>query len=212
MLSPLTSAHCVKIVTMHQNVGLQAFMEEVAGRSHASGKSSRLQHLSIMFSPPLGQHPKIRTSSFAVSRTRLAALPWDPRLTIGHGRRELHLRKSVLDSHLQWRSGKGPHLETRLPDTQHWVATRTVSSGGVAEKIFSTPFMAHLRTHQTRTVTWGFGASFVGVDPLEANWVASCSRPCFRFSGVLVHLHVPQILRFLLATIFDLVLDSLVRP
>ena len=25
--------------------------------------------------------------------------------------------------------------------------------------------MAHLRTHQTRTVTWGFGATFVGIDP-----------------------------------------------
>ena len=63
--------------------------------------------------------------------------------------------------------------------------------------------MAHLRTYQTRTVTWGFGASIVGVDPLEANWVASCSRPCLRFGGVLVHLHVPQILYFILTVSFD---------
>ena len=61
-----------------------------------------------------------------------------------------------------------------------------------------------LRTQQTRTVTWGFGATCVGIDPLEANWFASCSRPCFRFSGVLVHLHVPQVLHFLLTGIFDL--------
>ena len=33
--------------------------------------------------------------------------------------------------------------------------------------------MAHLRTHQTRAVTWDFGATSVGIDPLEAHWVAS---------------------------------------
>ena len=51
--------------------------------------------------PNVAQHPKNHTSSFAISRTRLAALPWDLRLAIGRRRRELHLRKSVLDSHLQ---------------------------------------------------------------------------------------------------------------
>ena len=54
--------------------------------------------------------------------------------------------------------------------------------------------MAHLRTYQTRTVAWGFGASFVGIDPLEANWVVQWSPrtpPC------------PQIRYFLLTGIFD---------
>ena len=46
----------------------------------------------------VGQHPKNRTSSFAISRTRLAALPWGPRLAIGRRCRELHLRRSGLDS------------------------------------------------------------------------------------------------------------------
>ena len=45
---------------------------------------------------------------------------------------------------------------------------------------------------------WSFGASFVGIDPLEANWVASCSRPALSFGGVLVHLHVPHTLCVLL--------------
>ena len=105
MLPPLTSAHHEKIVTVHQNVGLQAFVEEVARRSHASGKSSRLQNLSIMFSPTL--------SSIQGSVHRLSQFPahaWllclDPRLAIGRRRRELHLRRSGLDSRLQWRSGK----------------------------------------------------------------------------------------------------------
>ena len=42
----LTSVHFEKIVSVPQNVGLQTFVEEVAQRSHASGKSSRLQNLS----------------------------------------------------------------------------------------------------------------------------------------------------------------------
>ena len=118
MLSPLTSAHHEKIVTVHQNVGLQT-----CGRS-----GSEKPRLGKILPPPkpergvlpnVGRHPKNSTSSFAISRTRLAAVPWDLRLAIGRRRRELHLRRSELDSHLQWRSGKGPQLETRLPDTQH---------------------------------------------------------------------------------------------
>ena len=67
MLSPLTSALYEKIVTVHQNVGLQAFVEEVARRSHALGKSSLLQNLSIVFSPTLGsiQRTVHRLSQFS---------------------------------------------------------------------------------------------------------------------------------------------------
>ena len=43
------------------------------------------------------------------------------------------------------------------------------------------PFVAHFRTHQTRAVTCGFGAAFVGINPLEVNWAASSSRPCLCF-------------------------------
>ena len=119
MLSLLTSSHYEKIVTVHQNVSLQAFMEEVARRSHATGKSSRLQYLSTVLSPTVGS---IQRSAHRLSQ--LPAHAWllcvgDLRLAIGRGRRGPHQRRSVLDSHLQWRSGKGPQLETRLPDTQY---------------------------------------------------------------------------------------------
>ena len=69
----------------------------------------------------VGLRPKIRTSSFAVSHTRLAALPWGPCLAIGRRRRGPRQRRSGLDSYLRWRSGKGPLLAKRLPDTQHRV-------------------------------------------------------------------------------------------
>ena len=133
MLSRLTSAHYEKIVTMDQNVGLQAFMEKPRLGKTLPPANPRHNVLSNA-----GQHPKIRTSSFAISHTRLAALPWGPRLAIGRRRRELHRRRSGLDSHLRWRSGKGPQLAKRLPDTQP-SRIRRVSSGGVAEKIGSTP-------------------------------------------------------------------------
>ena len=120
----------------------------------------------------VGQRPKIRTSSFAVSHTHLAALPWGLRLAIGRGRRGPHRRKSGLDSHLRWRLGKGPSLEKRLPDTQHRVGFARCCR----EDRFD-PFMAHHRTHQTRMVLWVFGISFVRTDPLEANWVASVPVP-----------------------------------
>ena len=98
----LSRRHTKKNITLHQNVCLQAFLEEVARRSHASGKSSRLQNLSIVFSPTLGQHPKNRTSSFAISHTCLAALPWGLRLAIGRRRRELRLSRSGHDSRQRW--------------------------------------------------------------------------------------------------------------
>ena len=42
------------------------------------------------------------------------------------------------------------------------------------------------------------------ISALEANGLAPCSRPCLCFGGVLVHLHVPQILYFFLTSSFDL--------
>ena len=79
----------------------------LCGRSgtekHAAEKSSRLQHLSIV----VGLRPKNRALSFAISRTRQAALLWGLRLAVEHKRREPHQRKSVLDSHLRWKSRKG---------------------------------------------------------------------------------------------------------
>ena len=68
-----------------------------------------------------GLRPEIRTSSFAVSHTRLAALPWGSRLAIGRGRRGPHQRRSGLDSRQRWRSRRGPQREKRLPDTRHGV-------------------------------------------------------------------------------------------
>ena len=91
--------------------------------------------------------------------------------------------------------------------TSSWHETlsriRKVSSGGVAEKIGSTPLWrtsVHTRRERYRG---GFCDTFVRIDPLEAKWVTSCSCPCVRFSGVLVHLHVPQVLHFLLTGSFD---------
>ena len=95
-------------------------------------------------------HPKIRTSSFAVSHTRLAALPWGPRLSIGRRRRGLHQRRSGLDSRQRWRSRKRPQREKRLPLHATPSRTRRVSNRGVAEG--------------------GFGATFVGVDSFEATF------------------------------------------
>ena len=53
LLSPLTSAHHKKVVTMHQDVDLQDFLEEVTRRRRASGKAFLLQDMCIMFSPQL---------------------------------------------------------------------------------------------------------------------------------------------------------------
>ena len=50
----------------------------------------------------VGQRQKIRTASFAISRKRLAALPWGLRLAIRRRRRGLHQRKNELDSRLRW--------------------------------------------------------------------------------------------------------------
>ena len=79
-------------------------------------QSPKLEHDAL---PTVGLHPEIRTLSFVVSRTRLAALPWGPRLAIERGRHALRLRGSELDSRQRWRSGKGLQLKKRLPDTQH---------------------------------------------------------------------------------------------
>ena len=98
-------------------------------------RSPRLERNALF---TVGLHPEIRTLSFAVSHTRLAALPWSPRLPVGRGRRGPHQRRSGLDPRLQRRPRKGPRLEKRLPDTQHRVGL-VVSSEGVAEKIGSIP-------------------------------------------------------------------------
>ena len=78
MLSTFTSAYYKRIVTMHQDVVLLIIMEETAQRSHASGKSSCLQDLVIMFE----QHRKNRTLSCAVFHIRLVLLTSDPRQAI----------------------------------------------------------------------------------------------------------------------------------
>ena len=211
MLSPLTSGHYEKIVTMHQNVCLQAFMEEVARRSHASGKSSRLQNLSMVFSPTLGQHPKNRTSSFANSHTRQAALPgvlvWQSDVDVANCVC-VEVGSTLVSGGNQQRVLNSKHVfQTRNTEKDSQSFQRRCRR----EDRFD-PFVAYLRTHQTRTVSCCFGATCVGTEPLEDNWVASCSCPCFRFSGVLVHLHVPQILHFLLTNTFDLIWVQMVRP
>ena len=80
---------------MHQNVCLHAFMEEMARRSRASGKSSRLQkHEHLLCLGVLVWQLDVDVAncvSVEVGSTRVSG-----------GNQE-----------------KGPQLETRLPDTQH---------------------------------------------------------------------------------------------
>ena len=67
ILSPPTSAHDEKFVTVHQNVSLQAFMEEGSTEKPRLGKilpPPKPEHCVL---PNVGQHPKNRTSSFAIS-------------------------------------------------------------------------------------------------------------------------------------------------
>ena len=125
----------------------------------------------------VGLHPKIRTLSFSVSHTHLAALFWGPRLAIERRHHAPYQRRSARNTE------KHSQGFQRRCCREDWFDS----------------FISHHRTHQARTVTWRFSGSFVGIVPLEANWVASSSRPCLRFGGVLVHLHVPQILYFLLS-------------
>ena len=65
--------------------------------------------------------------------------------------------------------------------------------------------VADFRTHQTWAVTRSVSATSVDIDPIEANWVASRSRPCFRFGCTLVHLPIPRRVRLLLTGNLDLV-------
>ena len=84
ILSPLTSAHYEQ--NRHhapECMFATLFMEKVARKSHASGQFSRLPKPEHGVLPNVGQHPKTRTSCSAIFRTRLAALPWGPRLAIG---------------------------------------------------------------------------------------------------------------------------------
>ena len=108
-------------------------------RCHASGEILQSPKLERHALPFVGLRPKIRTSSFAVSHTHLAAslgvLVWQSDVDVA----DRISVESGLDSHLRWRSRKGPELEK----TSSWHATlsriRKVSSVGVAEKIGSTP-------------------------------------------------------------------------
>ena len=148
-------------------------MEEVARRSHASGKSSR-----IVFSP----------TSVSIQRTvhRLSQLPTHARL-LSLGVRVWQSDADVANcvcvevgsTHVS-----GGNQE-RVLNSKHLFLTRNTEWDSQSfqrrccrEDWFDS-FMAHLRTHQTRTVTRSFGATLVGIDPFEANWFASCSRPCF---------------------------------
>ena len=81
-----------KNIAVHQNAALLVFVEKMTRGRHASGKSSSVPNLSVMLFPTVGQHPEIRTLSFAISHTRLAALPWGPRPAVERRRRELHQR------------------------------------------------------------------------------------------------------------------------
>ena len=63
-----------------------------------------------------------------------------------HTHRELRPRRSGLGSHLQLRSKGDLPRRCRWED---WLDT----------------LVAHLRTHQTRAVTWDFSATFVGINP-----------------------------------------------
>ena len=164
MLS-LLSTHNEEITTVHQNVRLQVFAEEMTRRSHASGKPSRLQNLGIMFSPSLG--------SIQRSVHRLSQFPHTHLAALGSSQSAVDVANCVCVEVGSTHVSSG-NLEKIL--------NLRGSDGGVAEKIGSTPVW-RTSSHQTRTVTWGFGASCVGIDPLEANWFASCLRPCFRFSG-----------------------------
>ena len=146
--------------------------------------------------------PKIRAVSFAVSHAHwlfcLGVLVWQSDVDITH-----RISAEVGSTHVC-----NEDQESVL-DSKKVFLTRNIEQDSqifqrrcCREHRFD-PFMTHLRAHQTRTVTWSFSASFVGIDPLEANWIASCFCSCLRFFGVLVHLHVPQILKFLRTGSFD---------
>ena len=147
--------------------------------------------MSVMLFSPLGcRDPYIVFRNFPHTHT-----PGCFALGSSSGKRIRHApqkHRSELDSRLRWKSGE--RSSTRKTSSWHITQKRIrrVSSGGVADKINSTPLWRTSVHTKTRAVTWSFGATFVGIDPLEANLVASCSRPCLCFGGVPVHLHVPH--------------------
>ena len=203
MLSPLTSAHNKKFVTMHQNVCLQALVKNWHGEATPRQNPPRLQNLSIVFSSTSGsiQRTAHCLSQFPTHASLLChgVLVWQSDVDVANC-----VYVEVGSTHVS-----GGNQESVINSKHVFLARNTEEDSQsfqrrcCREDQFDS-FMAHLRTHQTRTVTWGFGATFVGIDPLEANWFASCSRPWFRFSGVLVQLQVPEILYFLRTGIFDL--------
>ena len=116
MLSPILSAHNEKIITMHQNVCLQAFMEEVVRRCHALGKSSILPNLSVMLSPSLGcvQRSVHRLSQFPTHAWLLClgVLVWKSDVDVAD-----RISVQVGSTHIC--DGDQERVLKRLPDTQH---------------------------------------------------------------------------------------------
>ena len=148
---PLTSAHNEKKkknVTVQQNVGLHNFMEEVARKSHASEKPSRLPNLGIMFSPMriersdgLSQFPThawLLCFGVLVQQSDVANCigveDGSTHACDGDQEKVLKSKNVFLTRNTEWDSQS---LQRRC----------------CREDRFD-PFMAHLRTHQTRTVTW----------------------------------------------------------
>ena len=130
----------------------------------------------MMFSPTLGsiQGTKHRLSKFTAHAWQhyLGILVWQSDVDVPDS-----ISVEVCSTHICNGEQEGVLNSTRNTSSLHATLSRTrrVSSGGCREDRFD-PFMAHLSTHQTRTATWGFGAPFFGIDPLEANWVASRSH------------------------------------
>ena len=108
MLSPLLSAHYEKIIAVPTE----------KPRLWKILQSPKLERNAL---PTVELHPGTRTWSFAVSHTRLVALPWGLRLAVERRRHAPHQHKSELDSRLRWKSRKGLQLGKRLPGTQHRV-------------------------------------------------------------------------------------------
>ena len=154
----LLSVHNEEIITVHQNVRLQFLVEEMARRCRTSGNilhSPRLER--DMLSPSLGCVQTSAHRPFAVSHTRLAALLWGLRLAVGRRRHGPHRRTHVSDGDQEsWLDSN----EKRLAGTQDSGRFASPPTEVLPRKTSFDPFMTHLRTHQTRTVTWGFGGSF----------------------------------------------------
>ena len=145
MLSLLTSDH-------YEN---HHHAPEIRSASLCGRSGTEKPHLGKILPPPkpehcvlpnVGQHPKNHTSSLALSHTRLAAFPWDFRLAIGRGCRDLHLRE-VCSTHICNGDQK------RVLILKHVFLTRNTEKDSQSfQRKQSDSFVAHIRTHQRRTV------------------------------------------------------------